>query len=166
MMTQEQFASAYEAGYQRTTGFLRGKGLPESEAAEAAQAAWVRGWECREQLRDSSKAFSWVNSIALNLFRMRLRSGRRTQELPEIAVPPEARCIELDVERMLHRCKPKERKLLEAYYLERALIPSAGARRWQARRLSTSQCRVPRSSSRRKRFGWWCKTHGLSSRRR
>jgi len=118
MMTQEQFASAYETGCQRTMGFLLAKGLREPEAAETAQAAWARGWEHRGQLRDSSKAVTWVNSIALNLFRTRLRRNSRMREMPEIAVPPRASGTEVDVERMLHRCKPNVRKLLEAHYLE------------------------------------------------
>lgn len=118
MMTQEQFANAYETGCQRTMGFLLAKGLPESEAAETAQAAWARGWEHREQLRDSDKAVTWVNSIALNLFRTRLRRNGRMQEMPEIAVAPKSTGTEVDVHRMLHRCKPNERKLLEAHYLE------------------------------------------------
>jgi DNA-directed RNA polymerase specialized sigma24 family protein len=84
-MTATQFGMAYTEGFHRTVCFLSSKGLPDAEAEEIAQAAWTRGWERRHQLRDQAMVFTWVNSIAFNLFRNQFRRNARHTELPEMA---------------------------------------------------------------------------------
>jgi RNA polymerase sigma-70 factor (ECF subfamily) len=120
-ITQESFGKAYEHGHQRTVNFLMSKGFPEQEAVEAAQAAWVRAWERRSQLRNTERTTPWVNSIALNMGRTRLRREAMFQEL-EREVPTAHSgmyvAATVDVHRMLRECPEKDRVLLEKRYLE------------------------------------------------
>ena len=86
MMKGTEYAEAFKAGYPATRRFLLSRGAALEEAEEIAQAAWVRGWEFRDQLRDPGLVGFWVNSIARNLFRAKFRSkaplhGRRGSAL-------------------------------------------------------------------------------------
>jgi DNA-directed RNA polymerase specialized sigma24 family protein len=87
------------------------------EAEEIAQAAWVRGWEYRVQLRDPSLVGYWVNSIARNLFRARFRGAQTTtlEGLDPSSLPAYHMDLEqqLDLKRMLGRCGKRDRALLE-----------------------------------------------------
>jgi hypothetical protein len=51
IMTTEEYGIAYKKGYIRTIRFLVRQGMSWDCAKELAQAAWVRGWERRRQLR-------------------------------------------------------------------------------------------------------------------
>jgi DNA-directed RNA polymerase specialized sigma24 family protein len=82
------------------------------EAEEIAQAAWARGWEFRDQLRDPGLVSYWVNSIARNLFRARFRAPVQT----EIEDGSAAYTLDMDaieVVRLLDRCTQRDRALLE-----------------------------------------------------
>lgn len=91
------------------------KGLLVEEAEELAQAAWVRGWESRQQLRSEDKVVQWVNSIAINnMHNQRLRS-RRYAELDESAkyhAPPPPVAAKIDAGRLLKQCSPLDRSLI------------------------------------------------------
>ena len=115
-MTRKEFGTAYENGCTRTVRFLLSRGLSEDEAKETAQAAWVRGWERRNQIRDSERTLTWVNSIALNLYRSQKRRDHRLGEMQEFPVPPSVSLLAIDVKRMLQRCRNSERELLEKRY--------------------------------------------------
>ena len=117
-MTQEEYGTAYERGRKKTINFLRSRGVPEDDAQEATQAAWVRGWERRHQIRDKQKALSWVNSIALNMYRSTLSDQAHFREFLGFSVPPRINLEAIDVEKMLKRCHPRDRALLEDYYLD------------------------------------------------
>ena len=118
-MTRELYGDAYQSGHERTVNFLLSKGFPAQTAEEAAQAAWVRGWERKEQLRDTRKALPWVNSIALNMGRSQLRKDSRMRELEDNPVSPfGGMSAAIDVERALRECSEKDRQLLERRYLE------------------------------------------------
>lgn len=56
-------------GFEGTMRFLVSRGVLRDNAKELAQAAWARGWEQLNQLRDESTVTSWVNMIALNSYR-------------------------------------------------------------------------------------------------
>ena len=113
-MERNEFALAFESGYASTRRFLMSRGAQMEEADEIAQAAWVRGWEYRQQLRDPSLIGYWVNSIARNLFRARFRS---VQPLPLEGMLDPAYTMgledDLEVQRLLEKCAAKDRALLE-----------------------------------------------------
>jgi RNA polymerase sigma factor (sigma-70 family) len=111
-MLRNDYAEAFETGYSATRRFLLARGAPLEEAEEIAQAAWARGWEFREQLRDPGLVSYWVNSIARNLFRARFRAPLQT----EIEDGNAAYTLDLDaieVGRLLDRCPQRDRELLE-----------------------------------------------------
>jgi DNA-directed RNA polymerase specialized sigma24 family protein len=111
-MLRNDYAEAFETGYSSTRRFLLARGAPIEEAEEIAQAAWARGWEFREQLRDPGLVSYWVNSIARNLFRARFRAPIQT----EMEEGNAAYTLDLDaieVGRLLDRCPLRDRQLLE-----------------------------------------------------
>jgi RNA polymerase sigma factor (sigma-70 family) len=111
-MKPNEYAVAFETGYGATRRFLLSRGAPVDDAEEIAQAAWARGWEYREQLRDPSLVGYWVNSIARNLYRARFRA------LPAVSIEDVDASYSIDLEAlelrlMLARCSLRDRKLLE-----------------------------------------------------
>jgi DNA-directed RNA polymerase specialized sigma24 family protein len=111
-MLGTEYAQAFETGYTATRRFLLARGAPMEDAEEIAQAAWARGWEYRDQLRDPGLVSYWVNSIARNLFRARFRAPIQT----EIEDGNAAYTLDMDaieVGRLLDRCSLPERQLLE-----------------------------------------------------
>jgi RNA polymerase sigma-70 factor (ECF subfamily) len=117
-MTREQFSLAYDNGYRLTVRFLVSRGLSGESAEEAAQAAWAKGWEHRNNLRNPKRVVSWVNTIALNLFRNWFRKRESPEDLPEIPTPPRIDPRAIDLHRTLERCAARDRQLLEKHYLE------------------------------------------------
>jgi len=96
------------------------------EAEEIAQAAWVRGWEYREQLRDPGLVGYWVNSIARNLFRARFRTAAL---VPLDAVKEPAYCFDtaaIDLRGALHHCTERDRVLFERIWGD---VPVSGIAR-------------------------------------
>ena len=110
-MLCQDFASAFEHGYGSTRRFLLSRGAALDEAEEIAQAAWVRGWECREQLRDPTLVGYWVNSIARNLFRARFRLPPLSP-IEEVDATYIMSAEALEVRLLLERCSTKDRNLL------------------------------------------------------
>src|SRR6266566_4406535 len=112
-MQGHKYAEAFETGFGATRRFLISRGAPLDDAEEIAQAAWARGWEYREQLRDPGLVSYWVNSIARNLFRARFRSALavpldRAHE-PSYVFDTDA----IDLHRMLDHCSHRDRVLFE-----------------------------------------------------
>ena len=92
--------------FNSTVRFLVSRGFPQDAALDtSAQAAWTKGWERREQLRQPSLVVTWTNSIALNIYRTRLRREPQSQPLPELVAPPSLNAVAIDVERSLDKCK-------------------------------------------------------------
>jgi RNA polymerase sigma-70 factor (ECF subfamily) len=117
-MTTEDFGKAYQKGFNLTVRFLVSRGLSYDSALDTAQAAWAKGWERREQLRDPSLVLTWTNSIALNIHRTFLRREPQTQTLPELQAPARMNVAAIDVKRILNECKPNDRVVLEGHYIE------------------------------------------------
>ncbi len=111
-MQSHEYATAFETGYSATRRFLLARGVPLEEAEEIAQAAWVRGWEYRDQLRDPGLVSFWVNSIARNLFRARFRSPQ-TSTLDAATASYQLDVEAIELHRMLERCSKRDRSLLE-----------------------------------------------------
>jgi RNA polymerase sigma factor (sigma-70 family) len=117
IMTRDQYANAFERGFIMTTKFLVSRGITVETAEEAAQAAWAKGWEHRDKLRDPERVLNWVNTIALNVFRNWFRR-RETAELPvDTPIPPHASPQRIDIGRALAKCAPADREMLEKHYL-------------------------------------------------
>jgi RNA polymerase sigma factor (sigma-70 family) len=111
-MRGNDYAEAFESGYPATRRFLLSRGAAIEEAEEIAQAAWARGWEYRNQLRDPGLVGFWVNSIARNLFRAKFRS-RQTLPIEGVDSPYSMNLEEIEMHLLLDRCPRRDRKLLE-----------------------------------------------------
>lgn len=112
-MTDYAYGEAYRAGFDRTVRFLLSRGAACDGAIEAAQAAWVRGWERLHQLRDEKMLLTWVNTIALNLYRGLWRKERMIVPLRERHSEFEIDLSPIDVQTVLQLCHHHERALLE-----------------------------------------------------
>ena len=82
-MTRDAYARAYQDGFPLTFRFLLSRGVGRDTAEEISQAAWIRGWERLNQLRSDEMICTWVNTIALNLYRRAIRQERRHQVLQD-----------------------------------------------------------------------------------
>ena len=116
-ITDECFSNAYQKGFYLTVRFLLSRGVSEEAALDTAQAAWTKGWERREQLRQPSLILTWTNTIALNIYRTMLRRQRQTEPLAEVEMSTNLNVAAIDVERILKECKPKDRLVLEEHYI-------------------------------------------------
>jgi RNA polymerase sigma factor (sigma-70 family) len=117
-MTRQEFGAAYEKGFNLTIRFLCSRGLSRDSASETAQAAWVRGWERINQLRDAKMLLTWMNTIALNLYRSSLRREPFLHELPELIAKSRTNIAVIDLKRVLKTCKKNDQMVLERHYLE------------------------------------------------
>jgi len=84
-------------------------------AEEISQAAWMRGWERLGQLRSDELIATWVNTIALNLYRRTIRQERRLQGLQEpLYAKSTVNWAAIELRRILRFCRLPDRQLLEA----------------------------------------------------
>jgi DNA-directed RNA polymerase specialized sigma24 family protein len=84
-------------------------------AEEISQAAWMRGWERLGQLRSDELISTWVNTIALNLYRRAIRQERRLQGLKEpLYAKSTVNWAAIELRRILRFCRLPDRQLLEA----------------------------------------------------
>jgi RNA polymerase sigma factor (sigma-70 family) len=117
-MTREDYGAAYQKGYGITVRFLVSKGSARDAAEEIAQAAWVRGWERIEQLRDASMVFPWLNTIALNILRTDCRRQPFLQILSDVPIAPSPSLVGIDLRKILKSVKPNDRVILQRFYVE------------------------------------------------
>ena len=114
-MTVEAYGEAYRRGFDRTIRLLLSRGARNDCAREAAQAAWAKGWERINQLRNDSVVTTWVNTIALNCYRSVMRSENHQMPLTELPTKSDVNLDAIDLERFLAWCRPSDRRLFEAY---------------------------------------------------
>lgn len=114
VMTRNDFADAYRKGLTKTVRFLLSRGVNRDTAEEVAQDAWGRGWLRRDSLRKQSAVIPWINTIALNIFRSRIRRQPVDDDVPEQPVRPMATPERADVRKILESCDPEELELLAA----------------------------------------------------
>lgn len=153
-LTAEEFGEAYSRRFIRTVKFLQARcsGLRPDQAEEIAQAAWARGWEYRESLRDRTLLPTWVNTIALNLFRSECRVAWRREELtydPSCMGPS---LVGLQAEQALQACSARDAHLLRARfslgYSTDELARSAGVGRIAIRvRISRARRQIRRRAA-------------------
>jgi len=134
-MTRNEYGSAYEQGFRPTVRFLVSRGVPPDTAEELAQAAWTRGWERISQLRAREVLRTWVNTIALNMYRRVLQRDSLKAPLLDRAVKPDSRAAAIELHRVLESCCPNDRLLLT--YQLHGLTTSE-----MARRVGTSETAV------------------------
>ena len=111
-MTRGDYGRAYEEGFEPTVRFLVSKGVPLDSAEETAQAAWTRGWERIDQLRDEDAVRTWVNTIALNMYRRNTHIDRLKEPLLDRAVKPDPGAASIELARLLDSCCHSDRLLL------------------------------------------------------
>jgi RNA polymerase sigma factor (sigma-70 family) len=127
-MTREEYGQAYQSGFRMTVHFLISRGILGEAAGEAAQAAWVRGWERLEQLRNSKMVITWVNSIALNIHRSHLRRPA-FESLQDVSISFQKDLASVDLARILTKCCSfEERTLLQQQYLDELKISEIARR--------------------------------------
>jgi RNA polymerase sigma factor (sigma-70 family) len=80
-----------------------------------AQAAWARGWERVNQLRNESLILTWINAIALNCYRSSLRKSPQLEQLPEIPSPASINLAAIDIEQILDKSTPRDRALFRKF---------------------------------------------------
>jgi RNA polymerase sigma-70 factor (ECF subfamily) len=112
-MTDIDYGRAYQSGFKRTVRFLISKGVIGELAEEIAQAAWTRGWERLEQLRNELSVSTWVNKIAFNLYRRGTYSDRRQQPLMDISCESNVNVAAIDLARLMNSCCPADQALLK-----------------------------------------------------
>lgn len=112
VMLKSEYSKAFETGFPATRRFLLSRGAAVEEAEEIAQAAWARGWEFRDQLRDPGLVGFWVNSIARNLFRAKFRA-KVMAPIDGVEAPYLMNVEEIELHRLLDRCSGRDRDLLE-----------------------------------------------------
>lgn len=114
VMTREEYGQAYEQGLQWTVRLLRARGARHDSAREIAQAAWMKGWERRSQLRQPETVINWVNTIALNLQRSAFRRRCANSDLSTtLSSRPGVNLAAIDLGLILKRCRNSDRILLE-----------------------------------------------------
>lgn len=112
-MTQEGYGQAYQRGFDLTLRFLRSRGVPSDSAREVSQAAWAKGWERLAQLRNEELVVTWVNTIALNVYRRVKRREGVWNALHDVSTRPGVNLAAIDMARILRICGPGDRALLE-----------------------------------------------------
>jgi RNA polymerase sigma factor (sigma-70 family) len=120
MMRKDSFATAYQNGFHATIRLMLSKGLLIDEAEELAQAAWVRGWEARQQLKRDDRVVQWVNSIAISTMHNEKRRSRRYEELDESRThhaPPPPVAAKIDLDKLLKQCSSLDRSLIQHRYM-------------------------------------------------
>jgi len=114
VMTREGYGQAYQRGFDLTLRFLLSRGASWERAREVAQAAWVQGWERVEQLRNEGMVVTWVNTIALNVYRRARRNEGIRGDVPtDPGTRPGVNLAAIDIARILKICQPADRALLE-----------------------------------------------------
>ena len=112
-MTQQEFGTAYQGSFRQTVKFLLAKGSNQDSAEDLAQAAWSKGWECIGQLRNHDQLKTWVNTIALNLYRRSMRDFKREEPLMmDVSGGRNINVAAIDVHSLLNRCGHRDRSLL------------------------------------------------------
>jgi RNA polymerase sigma factor (sigma-70 family) len=150
LMTSEYFSNAYQRGFTSTVRFLISRGVAYDSAFDAAQAAWAKGWERRGQLREPKLLITWVNTIALNIYRNLLRRSNQHEPLLDLEGPSGVNAAAIDAKHILAGCKPKDRIVLEDRYLRGYKIQEiADAHGWSERAVRVRLLRARRRAKER-----------------
>jgi RNA polymerase sigma-70 factor, ECF subfamily len=118
-MTSEEYAEAYRRGFNLAVRFWVSRGVSYDDAVESVQAAWAKGWERRDQLRQPASLLPWIISIAGNIRKSVLRQQQREISGDEShAASQPADAASIDAKKVLNQSKPLHRAVLEAHYMQ------------------------------------------------
>ncbi|MDZ4801423.1 MAG: sigma-70 family RNA polymerase sigma factor [Bryobacteraceae bacterium] len=117
-LSEAQFGDAFQSCFPLTLRFLLSRGVAADVAEEVAQAAWVKGWECRDQLQRPQMIAAWVNSIAKNMLKNRRRTEQRLESLTDLSKASTQPQPSVDMGRILQRCDGRDAKILWGFYVE------------------------------------------------
>lgn len=121
-MNAQEYGYKYaKSGYRRTVRILARRGLTIDRAHDLAQAAWTRGLEHLESLRDDGRIDFWIDAIAKNQLRSSIRRDARLDSLEGHAEPVRDFPLNpdvLDVRRVLSCLTSRQRWLLVGFYIE------------------------------------------------
>lgn len=117
-MTSEEYAEAYRRGFNLAVRFWVSRGVSYDDAVESVQAAWAKGWERRDQLRQPASVLPWIISIAGNMQKTLLRQQQKEvlRNDPQAATNT-SNAAAIDAQRVLQESKPLHRAVLEAHYM-------------------------------------------------
>lgn len=138
-MASTYFERFENGGYIRTVQLLRRRGLSADDAAEYAQASWVRCLAYIHKLRSDCSLDRYVATAALRLFQTEYRRSARLCPLDELGTTGPDRSMSvtaIDVRRALSNLKPPDTLLLQQLYIEGASYAEL------ADRLQTTESRL------------------------
>jgi RNA polymerase sigma-70 factor, ECF subfamily len=117
-MSSEEYAEAYRRGFNLAVRFWVSRGVSYDDAVESVQAAWAKGWERRDQLRQPASVLPWIISIAGNMRKTLLRQQQKEvlKDEPR-ATTNNSDAIAIDAKKVLQESKPLHRAVLEAHYM-------------------------------------------------
>ena len=117
-MTVDEYASAYQRNFPVVVGFFVSRGLSCDDAREYVQAAWAKGWERKEQLRNPRCLLPWIISIARNIYLTNLKRSLQESKICRRLMRDQfLSSTTLDSQRILAWSTPRSRTILEAYYV-------------------------------------------------
>ncbi len=117
-MTREEYDFHYQKGRFITFRLLRSRGASVDVAEEITQDAWGRGWVQLSQLRELKLILTWVNQIALNMTRNRIRDSKRKPRSTENFFDPRSPLsASIDVDSILKKVCPTDQFLLTSFYI-------------------------------------------------
>lgn len=118
-MSSEEYAEAYRRGFNLAVRFWVSRGVSYDDAVESVQAAWAKGWERRDQLRQPASVLPWIISIAGNIRKTLLRQQQREIAGDEAhGTSPPSNAASIDAQKLLDGSKPLHRAVLEAHYMQ------------------------------------------------
>lgn len=117
-ISREEFGFAYSQWHYQTVRLLASRGIGLDLARDVTQQAWGRGWERLGQLRDSRQLVPWINTIAWNLCKNRLRRAASEPLVEAALVAPESSPGDAAFNQLLDHCRPKEAWALRLFYSE------------------------------------------------
>jgi RNA polymerase sigma factor (sigma-70 family) len=117
-MTSEDYAEAYRRGFNLAVRFWVSRGVSYDDAVESVQAAWAKGWERRDQLRQPASVLPWIISIAGNMRKTLIRQQQKEvlKDDPQ-ATTTSSEAAAIDARKVLEQSKPLHRAVLEAHYM-------------------------------------------------
>lgn len=120
--TPDDLAEFYPRAYQRLVGTLRVMGVPEADAIEVAQEAFVRLIPRWGRIRAYDRPDSWLRTVAWRVWLNRRRSDRLelVEDVPDRPAAPTSDpldSLDLELDAALRSLVPGQREVIALHYL-------------------------------------------------